>query len=41
VVSGERFYRPGGVIQRGKRGKLERRGRAFIGAGEEAELIGD
>jgi hypothetical protein len=36
--SGERFCRPSGVIQRGKRGKLERRGRAFIGAGESDEM---
>jgi hypothetical protein len=32
--SSELFRQPGGTIWRGKKGKMERRGRAFIGVGE-------
>jgi hypothetical protein len=40
-ASGEKFRQPGGTMQREKRGKLERKGQAFIGADEAAELIGE
>jgi hypothetical protein len=36
--SGERFARPGGISDGGKRGKLERRARVFIGEGTEWPL---
>jgi hypothetical protein len=38
--SGVQFPQPGGFSGSGKGGELERRGRAFIGAGEESKLAG-
>jgi hypothetical protein len=38
--SGEEFAQPGGAIGSGTGGELERRGRAFIGAGESDETGG-
>jgi hypothetical protein len=38
--SGEQFRQPGGMICRGMKGEMERRGRAFIGAGESDEMGG-
>jgi hypothetical protein len=37
---GERFARPGGVSDGGKRGKLERRSRAFYRRGESSKRPG-
>jgi hypothetical protein len=38
--SGDKICRPGGVIQRGKRGGLERRSRAFYRCGQGIETAG-